>query len=400
MIIIDLAWFIVFLIASMQLHLVFVGKKDYRYISWWKKLVGFHFLMGIVFYFFTRNGGGDAWGYWVIGKSMSPVEFIKNLQEGEGTRFMEAFNYIPAHILQMSFFANTMFFSFLGAVGLGCFFSIALKVIKYNKVIYGYPVFPWIFFLPNLHFWSSGVGKDTVLFMCVGLFSYALLQPVRRVPALLVALFLSYAIRPHITLFMLLAFGLSYVFGGKISPTRRFIFSMLFIAVGIVILPEVMKFIKVDSMNVDAFSKRAEGQAAALSVGSGSSVDVSAYPFPVKVFTFLYRPLFFDARSIGMLMSSFDNLIFLLLSIKAFRYRPLATLRNAPFLCKGFLLFAIIGTLAFSSSLGNMGIMVRMKNMFTPGILIYLMWCYSYRTGIEKAERSRYKREINTASLE
>lgn len=375
----DLFWFIFFLGTALQLPRFFLTGAQDKYRVSLKQLIIYHFILGAAFYVLTRNGGGDSWAYWTTAKEMDIDHFKEFLFEGEGTRFMEAFNYIPANVLGMSFFSNTMFYSLLGNIGVCCFFMVALETIPFNKLLYGYAVFPLVFFLPNLHFWSAGVGKDTMLFMSVGMFAYGLLKPLKRFPLIAVSLLLSMAIRPHITLFLLVGFGLAYIFGGKISTIKRIGFSLVLLGAGIAILPQVLEFIKVDSFTVDALSQRAEIQVGNLSKGSGSSVDTSSYPFPLKIFTYLYRPLFFDARSIGGLISSFDNLVLLLLTWQALRYRPLETFRLAPFVVKGFLLFGILGTLAFSTSLGNLGIMIRMKNMFTPGILIYFMWCYSYR---------------------
>lgn len=60
------------------------------------------------------------------------------------------------------------------------------------------------------------------------------------------------------------------------------------------------------------------------------------------------------------------------------RTKPVEAFRKAPFVIKGLVFFLIIGTLAFSQSLGNVGIMIRMRNMFLPGLLIYILWCFSY----------------------
>ena len=53
--------------------------------------------------------------------------------------------------------------------------------------------------------------------------------------------------------------------------------------------------------------------------------------------------------------------------------------KAAPFVIKGLVIFLIIGTLAFSQSLGNLGIMIRMRNMFLPGLLIFILWSFSYQ---------------------
>lgn len=383
----DLLWLIFFLGAALQLPRFFLPRHYNKYGLTFHYLILFHFVLGGAFFLFTRNGGGDAWGYWVIAQQMSYGDFLSFVSEGEGTRFMEALNFIPANMLGMSFFANTMLYSFLGSAGLCCFLAIALETVPVNKVLAGYAVFPLLFFLPNLHFWSAGVGKDTMLFMSVGMLAYGLMSPIKRIPLIILALFFALSIRPHVALFLLLGFGVAYLFDGKVSTTQRTLLSVLLLGGGAVLLPQVLGYIKLESLDVSAISDRAGTQAEGLARASGSGVDISGYPLPLKIVTFLYRPLFFDARSFGTLLSSLDNLMLLLLSWHAFRFRPLETFRMAPFVLKGFLLFGIIGTLAFSISLGNLGVMVRMKNMFTPGILIYFMWCYSYRFQFEYAQK-------------
>ena len=47
-----------------------------------------------------------------------------------------------------------------------------MDLIPTNATFKGYYLFPLLFYMPNLHFWSCGVGKDTLLFFCIGLFSY------------------------------------------------------------------------------------------------------------------------------------------------------------------------------------------------------------------------------------
>ena len=273
------------------------------------------------------------------------------------------------------------------------FFLIAARNIPYNKIINGYVLFPLIFFLPNLNFWSAGVGKDTVLFLCIGMFSYGLMKPFQRIPLIAVAMFLSLAIRPHITLFLLVGFGLAYVLGGKVSPFQRFLFSVVMIGVGIAILPSVMQFAKIEEASAEGFDKFAANKAAVLSrASSGSAIDISSYPFPLKVLTFWFRPLFFDARNINGLIASLENLVLVIVFIKAIRTNPIRAFKAAPFVIKGLVFFVIIGTLAFSQSLGNLGIMIRMRNMFLPGLIIYMMWIFSYEQQVIRSRKKMIKK--------
>lgn len=346
-------------------------------ISTLKKLFCYHILFGIYYYFFIA---GDSVGHWNSSKSMSFEDFVYYFTQEQGTYFSYALNYFPSNFLGLSYFTGTMLYSLLGFIGLTYFYIMAKNLIPFNSRFKGYNLFPALFFLPNLHFWSCAVGKDTLLFLCIALFTYGIMKPIKRFPMLVIAVFLSYFIRPHITFFLLIAFSLVYVNGTKISVLQRFLFFGLMVALSINILPSVMEFAKIDEASVESFEQFSENKSALLSRASvGSAIDISSYPFPLKVFTFLYRPFFFDINGIPAVIASFENLLLLLLSIKVLRNKPLLTFRKAPFAIQGMVLFLIIGTLAFSQSLGNLGIMIRMRNMFLPGLLIFILWSFSYR---------------------
>ena len=355
-----------------------------------RKLLFFHLLMGTYYCFFIQ---GDAIGYWRVPKAYTMETFKEGLFNGEGTMFMYAFNYLFSNLLNMSYLSNTLLFSLFGFMGLTFFYLVAVQTVPYNKIISGYALFPLIFFLPNLHFWSSGVGKDTTLFLCIGMFTYGIMKPFQRIPLLVIAVVLSMAIRPHITLFLMVGFGLAYVFGGKVSPAQRIIFSAAMIAVGLAILPSVMEFAKIEEASAEGFDKFATGKAAVLSRSStGSAIDISSYPFPLKVLTFWFRPALFDVRNLNGLIAALENLLLLLVFIKAMRTSPIRAFKAAPFVIKGLVIFLVVGTLAFSQSMGNMGIMIRMRNMFLPGMIIYLMWIFSYEQQLLRNRRTTLKK--------
>lgn len=372
---------IIVLILIVVIGLAFISsfKKELSSfdIQQLKKLLFYHFIFGAYYCFFVQ---GDASGYWKTAKMLTPDEFQMYFSEQKGTYFLFALNYFPANVLGLSYFTGTMLYSLLGFIGLTCFYVAAVKLVPYNSKFNNYTLFPLLFFMPNLHFWSCAVGKDTLLFFCIGLFVYGIMDIFKRFPLLILSLGLSYFVRPHITLFLVVSFGLAYVMSSKVSKGQRLIFSIVLIGIGVVILPSVMEFAKIEEATVDSFEQFSETKADLLSRGSsGSRIDISTYPFPLKVFTFLFRPLFFDINGIPAVMASFENLFLLLITINIFRNQPVQTFKAAPFVIKGLVLFLIIGTLAFSQSLGNLGIMIRMRNMFLPGLLIFILWSYSYQ---------------------
>lgn len=336
----------------------------------------FHLLIGV---YYTVLNTGDAIGYWRGPKLYSFETFTEGIFNGEGTAFMMALNFPFTNLLGMSYLSNTLLFSLFGFMGMTFFYMVAVKTIPYTRLINGYALFPLLFFLPNLHFWSVAVGKDSILFMCVGMFAYGVMQPFKRIPLLAISLLLALAIRPHIVLFLFVGFGVAYVFGGKVSGFQRILFSVALIGAGIAILPSVMEFAKIEEASAESFEQFATSKASVLSRShTGSAVDISSYPFPLKVLTFLFRPLFFDARNINGVVTSIENLALLILFISAMGMKPLKAFKAAPFVIKGLVIFLIVGTLAFSQSLGNLGIMIRMRNMFLPGMIIFILWVFSY----------------------
>lgn len=346
----------------------------------------FHMLLGVYYCFFIQ---GDAIGYWRVPKQYSFDSFFEGLFNGEGTMFMYAFNYIFSNLLNMSYLSNTLTYSLFGFMGMTLFYMIAVKTIPYTKIINGYALFPLIFFLPNLHFWSAGVGKDTTLFLCIALFAYGVMKPLKRIPLIVIGMAIAMAIRPHIVLFLFVGFGIAYILGGKVSGFQRILFSIALIVGGIAILPSVMEFAKIEEASAAGFEQFATRKAEVLSrANTGSAIDISSYPFPLKVLTFWFRPLFFDARNLNGLIASIENLALVSLFIMAMARKPLKAFKAAPFVIKGLVIFLIVGTLAFSQSLGNVGIMIRMRNMFLPGMIIFILWVFSYQYQSKLAKRN------------
>jgi len=385
----DIIIFILIALLGVGMPYFFGAQIPDKHKTMLNRLWFFHLLISLYYCFFIL---GDAIGYWRVAKTMNYEQFLLNLYQAKGTNFIYSLNYFPAKVLNLSYLSGTLIYSLIGFTGILFFYLMALKIIPYNSKFKGYKLFPLVLFMPNLHFWSSAVGKDTILFFCIGLFIYALLNLARRWPLLLLSVFLAYLVRPHIVLFLTISFGLAYLVDGKLSGARRIVLALILLGVGLAILPTVMEYAKIEEASIDSFSNFSENKAQLLSrKHSGSAIELSSYPFLLKIFTFLYRPFFFDIRGIPAVIASLENLGLLLLSIAAFRHKPIATFKAAPFIIKGMLFFLVIGTLAFSESLGNVGIMIRMRNMFLPGMLLYILWSFSYRGAYMMRKKKKMK---------
>ncbi|MBA3985864.1 MAG: hypothetical protein H0X63_04660 [Flavobacteriales bacterium] len=363
-------------------------KRDLKNLKW---LWLYHLFFGLYYHYgVMQEGGSDALKFWEGAKTATANQALLTLLELKGTRAMYAINYFPSSILDLSFFSGSMIYTFIGFMGICFFYRIIIELIPYNSKVLSINIFPFLFYLPNLHFWSVAVGKDTLLFFAVGLFSYSFLNLRKRTLLIIFSLLLAYLVRPHIMLFLALSFSMAYLFNNKVKPYMRFFLFSILIGIGILILPTVAEYAQMEELSFESYEEFAERGVENLSRShTGSSVDVSSYSFPLKVFTFLYRPTFIDIVSLPSLLAALENFIVLLFSLALFKKRIVKTFKASPFIIKGLVFFLIIGTITFSMSLGNLGIMLRMKNMFLPGLLIFIIWSFSYQQQLKLEKQGR-----------
>ena len=356
------------------------------------KLFFWHFFIAVLFNFYVDTFGGDAQYYWSSVKVERFEDIMQAVERLSATGVIQLLNYIPSNVLDLSFFTGNMMYALIGYFG----FVFTYKLIKHvapsleslqSITLFRVPLFPWILFLPNLHFWSSGIGKDAILFFCVTLFAYSLTNIRKRLLGLALAIILSLLIRPHISLFLISAFGLGYLIDGKLPAYQKFFIFMVFLVGFASIFNYVLEFVQLESFESSAIDEYATKRSSALnSERSGSGIDISGYPYPLKVFTFLYRPLFFDINGILAIVASFENLILLILTVRCVRSNFIKSVRSSSFLIKGILIYFSLGALAFSLILGNLGIMLRQKNMFFILFVVAVLWILSaYSVTIRKS---------------
>lgn len=332
----------------------------------------YHLLFGLIYYLYIVYGpGGDSLGYYEVSRRLTfsqALEFF--MLKGPGTYGMYLLNAFPAKIL--SFFTLTLLYTLLGYLAFLIYFVLFNDSIQYNSKVGKYSLFPMILFLPNLHFWSAGLGKDTILFLCIACFLYGIRKLKKRLLLIIFSLALSYVIRPHITIFLVAAFGLGFALDGNLKVYQKIFISLIFIGGFALLFDNVMAFLKIEDLSAETLNEFSEAKVSNLSrTSTGSSVDISGYPIPLKILTFLYRPFFFDINGVLAIVASFENLLLLSLSVKFIKSNPIKLFKSGNFFIKGAFLFLTMGVFSFSLILGNLGIMLRQKNMFIP-ILLFL----------------------------
>lgn len=365
------------------------------------QLFFYHMIMSFIFFLYISFDGGDATNYWFFPRKYEFDQLWEILSSGKGSPsyYLYFLNYFPSKVLNLEFFTGCIIYGVLGYWGI-IFMVVSLKEnipllhhLKHFKVL-NFPIYPGIFFLPNFHFWSAGVGKDTLLFFCVCAFIYVLNNVKKRWFIFIPIFLISYTIRPHILLFLAAGFFASFILKSRLLIFQKSIIIGIAFVAFLPLLDNVLAFAQMDEASVDSFTEFSETKSGHLSRRAGSGIDISGLPYPLQVLTFLYRPLFFDAPNVLGLMASVENVIWLTLTIVFLRNKPIHIFKNTSYIILGSFLFWIIGALAFAPSLSNLGIIIRQRNMFLPAFIIFAVAGLAYTNKFKKFEWFYYIKKM------
>lgn len=344
------------------------------------RLFYYHMLFGILYYAYAFVNPSDSHKYfiWPQNIAKSWLEFF-----GTETTFVNFISYPFINGFGFSYEMMMMlyaWFGFLGFVYAYLFFkeNISLKV----KVFKHIDLLSLILFLPNMHFWTASMGKGTIIFLGLMLFAYSIKNPKSRFLGLIIGSFLVFFIRPHVFLLLTVG-GLGGFLLGKDSVSwKKKSIIVLSILVGLFLIHD--KILAVVHLNnsqdlLADFIKFTTQRSHDLD-NAGSGVNMAAYSLPEKIFTFWFRPLFFDAPGILGIIVSAENLIYLLLFLKILNIDFLKFLKNAPVNVRMSLVLFLLTSFAMTFVMSNLGIIIRQKSM----VMYFLFFVIYYYLAHEK----------------
>jgi hypothetical protein len=242
-----------------------------------------------------------------------------------GTKFIGFLAYPFVKILGLSYYAVMLVFSYFGYLAIVAFYLTAVENIQLPATWNNLSPLELVFLLPNVHFWTSSLGKGSAITFGIGLFAFGLSRINRRIFIAVIGAFLIYMIRAHILLSIVIGsmLGLLLTRGGLkgyIKWSLIVIASVLFVYVS----GDVLKFTDTDSLDITSSSSLSHRTSELTKASSG--IDINNYNFFFKMFTFWFRPLFFDGLGALGILVSFENLTL------AFLGPPLFPFKNAVFL--------------------------------------------------------------------
>ena len=324
-----------------------------------------HSFFCIVYMLYVINNGGDALMYYNSGVDQG---FAFSL----GTDAVRYIVFLLTQLFGLSFWGCSLFFHIFGFVGLLAF-DAALREVTWYKSKAIRLVASLIIFLPSISFWSAGLGKDSLAFFSVGLALWAALDMRRRWRLLIMSGLVMLVVRPHIAGMLVLSLAGSYVFQRSVPTIQRIVLGAFAVAASAILVPLGLDYAGVgDGAGASELIEYIEDRQG-MNLGGESSVNIASMNIFMKLFTYMFRPMFIDANWMAGLAASLDNVVILGIFIAGgwaviTKRLPVSlNEHNRIFLW----IYSGMAWVLLASVTANLGIALRQKWMFVP-MLIFL----------------------------
>jgi hypothetical protein len=339
----------------------FIFKPD----SFIKFLFVYHLLFAFIFTWYLNQYGGDAIRYWQLTAETGHQPESWSDHFGTRSYFIQWLNYLPSKILRLPFWAGNVLYALASFWALKLLFAMVLKSFSFEKSPSGMYLLYLIFLLPNLHFWTAGIGKESLSLLGLSLFLYGS-QDLRRLwLSLLVGILLSYLVRPMQGA-VLLGLSLPVLWLDKEVgyPPKLWLTPLVLILAWYILqfLLYITHMEGISPSDIQGFSAhqfRFLDQFAA-----GSAVTMQEYPWWMKLWTLFFRPFWAETSNLWQLFAAIENSMSLLLILSIALLSFKSGWRKVPLWLIWALLFGVVLVGVYAMTLNNLGIIMRMKSFF------------------------------------
>lgn len=397
---------LVFLVLMVLAHVIagsLAGRYGRSYLPMFKRLIWYHAALSGVYYLYALFNPSDSWEYY--------SRIVRNFRGeswndfyGTSTQFIEFLGY-PLVKLGLPYASVMMVFAWVGLLGFFYFYISFKETIRFRHEWLGFDLTTLVFFLPNLHFWAASFGKGSVIFFGFGLLIFGLRNIHRRWLAVAFGAIVVYHVRPHILIICLVGVVIGFTFSTRgVGWSWRVLAVAIALVAFFYIYDDVMALIGFEEeelINESAdLTRRIRGLSKA-----NSGVDITQYNFPMKLFTFLFRPLFVDAPGALGVIVSFENVFYLLMLLKIMQTRFIQFVQRSDYLVKTALISFLGVASALAQVSANLGLAMRQKSqvmiLFLFVVLAFLdsekqkQWAaHQERMRREKVRRKQLEREV------
>ncbi|AWW32080.1 hypothetical protein DN752_19140 [Echinicola strongylocentroti] len=347
-------------------------------------LLIYHLGFSYFFYRYVMAFGGDAIVYWNLnGPLANPDANGWWDYFGIGYPFMYWLNYIPSRYFGWDMLSGFFLYSMLSFIGFRWLFLKLTTDHQGMKPFLGLPWPVYILYLPNLHFWTGGIGKEALCFFALVLIMKGISQ--QKWTGAFIGLVLIFMVRTYFAWLVLISFGGAALLFGP-SKKYRLWWGISCSLLALAAFPALLWYVGMEHFSLAAIQQIIQQQFSMLSgKGVGSSVDMADYSFLMRLFTFWFRPLFWDAHNITSFLASIENLILMVGITTMIIKSQWRNWQSLPLFLKFGLLLFFASSLVYMNILSNLGIMMRMKSLFMLFPLLAGAWM------VKKEERTKSK---------
>ncbi|TOQ64653.1 hypothetical protein [Vibrio parahaemolyticus] len=293
---------------------------------------------------------------------------------GVGTYFVVFITQVLRWFLD-SFWAVSILFGSFGYIGSLFLYSSFKESAGCAFILNRYKIFLFLFlFLPSLNFWTSGIGKDSIIYMALCIIIWASLNPIKRKYSFLISVLLIAFVRPHIAMIILGSISLSVIIFSDIKMSFKMILLVLSITLFSLSYSFVLEYVGMGEGGVSNINQYIESREES-NLDGGGAINIADMSFFMKLFTYLYRPFLFEGTGFGYLLSSIDNLIIICLTVYLVRFFKFNLF--SIFSIRLSLIYFLLALVILSTTTANLGISMRQKWMILPFLYYVLMYSYS-----------------------
>ncbi|WP_113922790.1 hypothetical protein [Cognataquiflexum aquatile] len=341
----------------------------------------YHFLFSFVFNYYLQKNGGDAIRYWELTADISqnPVSWMDYW--GSRTFFIQWLNYIPSKVFGLGFLFGNVLYAFFSFLGIREIYLVAVKYCPETSSKWIQIGWLGLFFLPNLHFWSAGVGKEALLVLGMGWAVKGMGDLPRHWVFLVLGVLLSFWVRPIAGVVLGGVAWVYLLFQPGISLPAKLAVSILVVAVGILALNRVFVSMHLEEYSLEAVLQFISGQQEFLrGFGAGSEVPMEEYGWGQKLWTFFFRPFWHEVRDFWDLVAVVENTFAFVLLIglvlgQVYAWYKKIRLSIPGVFYAGLAVMVLMGVV-YALTLNNLGIMVRMKSTYM--VFLYMIGGYGW----------------------
>jgi hypothetical protein len=366
------------LVISLFAYLLAFPHEHQKRFDVYMTLFALHIIGAIGFWLMSFESAMDAFMYY-----RDPYRMVERDPIADGTVFIVHLVQGIRTTLGGSFFDHFLFFQCFGMIGIALLMRTFGEVAESLGMTVPVEVY-LVLFLPGLHFWTAGIGKDApmLLAVCIAIWSAVRLE--KRFPWMVLALAIMACVRPHIMPFVMAGVVGALMLSKRTSPRVRIALAPI-AAIGFVImLSRAAASLSIDGVSVDSLTGFVDRQQ---SFGDeyGSGANLGELPLPLKVFTLMFRPFWFDAQGLTGIAASVENTVLLGFCLYLlYHWKLLWELGRNVFVVMYCLVFGPLLFLSLSMVSYNIGLGQRMKMMAVPTVLLLVGIVYMYKLAVRR----------------